>query len=636
MVVPPSGYHEDECATIIDLTSFTDDTTEEWTATACSSDHHTLVWHKSTTPNYSSYEHSTTYSSSVRDKHSFQEEEDDDDEILSDHNRPKVRTGKKNDIQNSEREPKPWPVLRIYTCFEDNCEGSARMASLFDSIAMSANKDPISQSITSAARTTAITDQGQVGCTPPSSMTFGALEFHAYHLPPSDLPLLSFGTLLQSTGHFLQRLEIYYLRLTARYSLQLLPQFVGAFASLKCLEHLTWEPLPSCLWWWDDSDSDSNADNQTAAGRTLIGPAFLSHYKNESFLLHALAQLPTLKQLFLTMDDCNGSFGNETAQQFQMQQQLLQQRQGQATTRVTMKSQLPILPSLMKSLEVLQLSNMRLTANTCRLLALGLQEDKEEEEESGERTSMAMPARPSSSFSKLKHLDLSYSCFVGDAEGCLHLVCAMRSNQSLKSLNLMHCKFKAQPSSLASNDCSPSSSSFLRPSVPTQFLEALLFVLEMYNTTLQDVQINHPSVCQSPSRVTTQLPNNDSSSAQASPPHHHHHKATTNNPSLPNLKHRQPSLFTRLRFLLLLNQSQARTNALSHVLGAPSLWSPCLHKISALSSPTMTYQMVHQNLDSLLVNYHGGGDDDGGSIPKCKRRTRTEKKKKNKSMTAPL
>lgn len=192
-----------------------------------------------------------------------------------------------------EVETSPTRTLRVYSSFSDNFQGSGRISQLLDSTEHSL-----------------------------SSQALKEVEFHAYYLPPDDLPISSFCNLLDRSTR-LERLGIFHLRLDQS-NVQWFAQIVRSIATLKHLRELTWDPLPACLW---------------------------GHQ-----LLDCLSHLPGLQKLHLTMDSDQFStpFQEEVPQAVNAKP--LQMRK------------------LMQTLVSFRLSNCSLGWGICQMLAAGLRE----------------------------------------------------------------------------------------------------------------------------------------------------------------------------------------------------------------------------------------------------------------------
>jgi len=255
-------------------------------------------------------------------------------------------------------------------------------------------------------------------------------------LPPDDLPVPSFCNLLTQSRGSLERLGIFHLRLGVSHlrnthdealtQQHLFQQVVRSIAGLKCLKELTWDPLPSCLW-----------DNPM----------------HQFILLQSLSQLKGLRHLHLTMDTQHFS------EPIPSQPQLMQLGQDMLDKR-------PMIPTLMKSLVSLRLSNCSLNMDSCKLLAKGL----------------------SQTTSSLKILDLSSSLFI-EPKGCLILVDALSGNVSLQTLDLSDCQFATPDITPATASHNSQATTGLLPSPPeVDVYHMLLEVLELYNSTLRVVK----------------------------------------------------------------------------------------------------------------------------------------------------
>mmetsp|Transcript_28525 Transcript_28525/g.66769 ORF Transcript_28525/g.66769 Transcript_28525/m.66769 type:complete len:530 (+) Transcript_28525:299-1888(+) len=273
---------------------------------------------------------------------------------------------------------KPEQVLRVYSSFRDNFQGSARISQLLDH---------------AATTTTTNSNNG-------NNDKLRELEVHAYYLPPDDLPIPSLCNLLCSpSGRALEALGFYQLRLgvphrryhddnndnpTASSSSSppvLFRQLTRAIGSLQGLQSLTWDPLPSSIW-------------EDAA--------------LQDFFLKTMSRLPALKHLYLSLDE----------QHFSEPQQEPTAAAVPLSSSSSPNHHVPLLPKLMSSLVSLRLSNCSLTMESCHLLAQGLQQKR----------------------ATLKRLDLS-SCLFVETRACLTVVDALSRNDTLQVLDFTDCRF---------------------------------------------------------------------------------------------------------------------------------------------------------------------------------------------------
>lgn len=296
-------------------------------------------------------------------------------------------------------------ICQVYSSFDDNYKGSKRISKLFDDIAVKltaeSNQDLLSQ-----------------------------LEFHAYYLPPDDLPVSSLCNLLHQCSGSLERLSIFDLRLgafrrngrvEAATTHDSINELVEAVISLKVLRELTWNPLPSKIW--DDP---------------------IQKFK----LLSAFTKLSGLQNLHFTLESERDDY----------------QRQRSLFLSHDEFPNCAVLPTLMQSLVCLRLSNYSWTIESCTLLAQGLKQKK----------------------TKLKHLDISSSLFL-DPLGCLGLIDSLGQNNSLLSLNLTDCQFASSPVHLVAST-SRIASFPLQDHIRIVVFHLMIETLELYNTSLQHVK----------------------------------------------------------------------------------------------------------------------------------------------------
>ena len=445
-------------------------------------------------------------------------------------------------------------------------------------------------------------------------------EWHAHCVSPHSVPLASLSTLLTSCRTTLHTLSLWHVRLLLvgesfdgesssnddGHHQKDLVRFVTALASLQSLQHLTWEPLPSCLWnGWDSASVRPINTTRPPNSSSCASPPSVLFWK-------ALTHLSALKTVSFSQSRTHSSFllrqhvNGTTTNNNNMNPTgapLTDSLVPSNTTHTRISPpptnsdhNLLLFPSWMARLQQLNLTHVPLTHSQCQLIAQGL--------------SMGGTAAKTCPHHQLKKLNLSSSTFVHGIADCQLLLHALRYNHTVTCLDLDLCRVVVgddeQETETATNlprhdetRTTTHHSLTHTPWIRQCVLQTLLCVLEESNTTLTSV-----SLVSSSSLLVPQSRQEGQRQGQPRPPSQQQVVPLSQQSHNRNLKdgfvgHRGKvkSVAETVPFLLSLNRSGLRHSSLleKDEKSLPTLQFVLPHILfhTVRHSPTVTFQLVH-------------------------------------------